>query len=98
MEQIKRWAWRLALILLVLLYFNMLIHVGSCALFHIEWDDTLWGAIASGGDFVGWLAALISYPVAYRLRKRRGWCLLLVALPVLLILPMALELGWMPLG
>ena len=98
MEPIKRWAWRLALILLVLLYFNMLIYVGSCALFHIEWDDNLWGMIASGGQLLGGLAALIGYPLALWLRKRRGWCLLLVALPVLLLLPMALELGWMPLG
>jgi len=95
-EQVKHWAWRLAIMLLVLLYLNMSLYVGSCALFHIEWDDNLWGEIASGGDLLGWLAVLVGYPVAYRLRKRRWLCLLLVALPVILMLPMALELGWTP--
>ncbi len=96
MDKIKLYTWRLAIMLLVLLYINMSLYVGSCALFHIEWDDNLWGVIASGGDLLGWLAVLVGYPVAYRLRKRRGRCLLLVALPVMLMLPMALELGWTP--
>ena len=96
MDKIKLYTWRLAIMLLVLLYINMSLYVGSCALFHIEWDDNLWGEIASGGDLLGWLAVLVGYPVAYRLRKRRGRCLLLVALPVILMLPMALELGWTP--
>ena len=96
MDKIKLYTWRLAIMLLVLLYINMSLYVGSCALFHVEWDDNLWGIIASGGDLLGWLAVLVGYPVAYRLRKRRGRCLLLVALPVTLMLPMALELGWTP--
>ena len=96
MKKLKLYTWRLSIVLLVLLYINMSLYVGNCALFHIEWDDNLWGIIASGGDLLGWLAVLVGYPVAFRLRKRRGFCLLLVALPVVLLLPMALELGWTP--
>ena len=96
MKKLKLYAWRLSIVLLVLLYINMSLYVGNCALFHIEWDDNLWGIIASGGDLLGLLAVLVGYPVAFRLRKRRGFCLLLVALPVVLLLPMALELGWTP--
>ena len=96
MKKLKLYAWRMSIVLLVLLYINMSLYVGNCALFHIEWDDKLWGIIASGGDLLGWLAVLVGYPVAFRLRKRRGFCLLLVALPVVLLLPMALELGWTP--
>ena len=84
MKKLKLYAWRLSIVLLVLLYINMSLYVGNCALFHIEWDDNLWGIIASGGDLLGWLAVLVGYPVAFRLRKRRGFCLLLVALPVVL--------------
>lgn len=43
MDKIKLYTWRLAIMLLVLLYINMSLYVGSCALFHIEWDDNLWG-------------------------------------------------------
>ena len=96
MKKLKLYTWRLSIVLLVLLYINMSLYVGNCALFHIEWDDNLWGIIASGGDLLGWLAVLVGYPVAFRLRKRRGFCLLLVALPVIFMLPMALELGWTP--
>ena len=100
MVKIKLYTWRLAVWLLVLLYVNMSLYVGSCALYHIEWDDNLWGEIASGGDLLGRIAALVGYPVAYRLRKRRWLCLWLVALPAILALPMALCLGWRgwPLG
>lgn len=74
---------------------NLLMFVGSCALLEVEWDDSLWGVIASDGQPLGGLAAFIGYPLAYRLRERRWICLMLVALPALLVLPMALELGWM---
>ena len=88
------WAWRLTIGLLVLLFCQMLMFVGTCSLLEVEWDDGLWGEIANGGQLLGGLAALIGYPLAYRLRKRRWLCLLLTALPVLLLLPMALALGW----
>ena len=100
MEIAKRWAWRLAIVLLVLTYFSMLLYIGTCVRWYMRWGEGLWGQIyrfvAEGAELLSFLAPIVWYPLAYRLRKRRGLCLLLVALPVILLLPMALELGWTP--
>lgn len=100
MEKMKLYAWRLAIVLLVLVYGSMLLHNGVCVRWCMEWDEDWLGKfyrfVDEGGELLSYLAPIVWYPLAYRFRKRRGLCLLLVALPVMLMLPMALELGWTP--
>ena len=100
MVKIKLYTWRLAIVLLVLLYGSMLLHNGVCVRWSMEWGENWLGQfyrfVAEGGELLSYFAPIAWYPLAYRLRKRRAWCLLLVALPVVLLLPMALELGWTP--
>lgn len=104
MEKAKRWAWRLMILLLVALHLSLSLWNGICYHFGNVWDRDLWGTIvrftAEGGELLSYVAPFVCYPIAYRLRKRRWLCLLLVALPAILALPMALCLGWSgwPLG
>ena len=104
MEKVKRWAWRLVIMLLVVLFLSLSLWNGVCYHGGIGWERDLWGYIvrymAEGGELLSYIAPYVCYPIAFRLRKRRWICLLLVALPAILALPMALYLGWRgwPLG
>ena len=104
MEIAKRWAWRLVILLLVALYLSLSLWNGICYHFGNVWERDLWGTIvrytAEGGELLSYVAPYVCYPIAYRLRKRRWLCLLLMTLPAILALPMALCLGWngWPLG
>ena len=103
-EQVKHWAWRLVVVLLVALYLSLSLWNGICYHGGIGWECDLGGYIvrytAEGGELLSYIAPYVCYPIAYRLQKRRWLCLWLVALPAILALPMALCLGWRgwPLG
>lgn len=104
MKIVERWLWRTAIVLLMALYVSLALWNGVCYRGGIGWERDLWGYIvrytAEGGELLSFIAPYICYPIAYRMRKNRWFCLLLVALPALLALPMTLCLGWhgWPLG